>query len=78
MSVLVVLAVLESTLLSFCVCYKIQCQETTVTAVLVSAVAAVVAVSAKTRVLKTGHARVETRVLKTLARRNAFWTSFKQ
>ena len=27
---------------------------------------------------KNGHARVETRVLKTLACRNGFWTSFKQ
>ena len=26
---------------------------------------------------KNGHARVETRVLKTLACRNGFWTSFK-
>ena len=33
---------------------------------------------AKTRVLKNRHARVETRVLKTLACRNGFWTSFKQ
>ena len=27
---------------------------------------------------KNGHARVERRVLKTLARRNGFWTSFEQ
>ena len=32
---------------------------------------------AKTRVLKAD-ARIETRVLKTLACRNGFWTSFKQ
>ena len=32
----------------------------------------------KTRVLKTDTLRVETRVLKTLACRNGFWTSFKQ
>ena len=39
-----VLAVLKSTLPSFCLSYKIQCQETTVTVLTVSAISAVVAV----------------------------------
>ena len=46
MTVLVVLAVLKSTLPSFCLSYKIQCQETTVTVLAVSAVVAVPVVTA--------------------------------
>ena len=45
MTVLAVLAVLESPVPSFCLSYKIQCQETTVTVLTVLAVSAVVAVS---------------------------------
>ena len=45
MTVLAVLTVLESTLPSFCLSYKIQCQETTITVLTVLAVSAVVAVS---------------------------------
>ena len=41
-----VLAVLKSTLPSFCPSYKIQCQETTVTVLAVSAVVAVPVVTA--------------------------------
>ena len=44
MTVLAVLAVLESTLPSFCSPYKIQCQETTMAVLTVLAVSAVVAV----------------------------------
>ena len=43
-------AVLESALPSFCLSYKIQCQETTVTALAVLAVSAVVAVLVVTAV----------------------------
>ena len=46
--VLTVLAVLESTLPSFCLAYKIQCRETTVTVLTVLVVSAVVAVSVVT------------------------------
>ena len=45
MTVLAVLTVLESTLPSFCLSYKIQYQETTVTVLTVLAVLAVVAVA---------------------------------
>ena len=48
LAVLTVLAVLEGTLPSFCLSYKIQCQETTVTVLTVLAVSAVVAVSVVT------------------------------
>ena len=48
--VLTVLAVLESTLPSFCLPYKIQCQETTMTVLAVLAVSAVVAVSVVTAI----------------------------
>ena len=44
LAVLMVLAVLKSSLPSFCLSYKIQCQETTVTVLTVLAVSAVVAV----------------------------------
>ena len=44
MTVLAVLAVLKSTLPSFCSSYKIQCEETTVTVLTILAVSAVVAV----------------------------------
>ena len=44
MTVLTVLAVLKSTVPSFCLSYKIQCQETTVTVLTILAVSAVVAV----------------------------------
>ena len=44
LAVLAVLAVLKSTLPSFCLSYKIQCQETTVTVLTVLAVLAVVTV----------------------------------
>ena len=44
MTVLAVLTVLKSTLPSFCLSYKIQCQETTVTVLTVLAVLAVVTV----------------------------------
>ena len=47
-AVLTVLAVLESTLPSFCLSYKTQCQEATVTVMTVLAVSAVVAVSVVT------------------------------
>ena len=47
-AVLTVLAVLESTLPSFCLSHKIQCQETTVTVLTVLAGLAVVAVSVVT------------------------------
>ena len=43
-----VLAVLDSTLPSFCLSYKMQCLETTVTVLRVLAVSAVVAVSVVT------------------------------
>ena len=43
-AVLTVLAVLKSTLPSFCLSYKIRCQETTVTVLTVLAVSAVVAI----------------------------------
>ena len=46
MTVLAVLAVLESTLPCFCLSYKIQCQETTVTVLTASAVVAVSVVTA--------------------------------
>ena len=46
--VLTVLAVLESTLPSLCLSYKIQCQETIVTVLAVSAVSAVAGVSVVT------------------------------
>ena len=46
LAALTVLAVLESTLPSFCLSYKIQCQETTVTVLAVSAVVAVSVVTA--------------------------------
>ena len=49
-----VLAVLESTLPSFCLSYKIKCQETTVTVLMVFAVPAVVAVSVVTATLEIG------------------------
>ena len=45
--VLMVLAVLESTLPSFCLSYQIQCQETTVTVLTDSAVVAVSVVAVK-------------------------------
>ena len=45
-AVLTVLAVLESTLPSFCLAYKIQCRETTVTLLTVLAVSAVSVVTA--------------------------------
>ena len=48
LAVLTVVAVLESTLPSLCLSYKIQCQETTVTVLTVLAVSAVVAVSVVT------------------------------
>ena len=48
MTVLAVLAVLGSALPSFCLSYKIQCQETTVTVLTVLAVSPVVAVSVVT------------------------------
>ena len=47
LAVLMVLAVLESTLPSFCLSYKIQCQETTVTFLTVLAVVAVSVVTAR-------------------------------
>ena len=46
LAVLTVLAVLESTLPSFCFSYKIQCQEAAVTVLAVSAVMAVSVVTA--------------------------------
>ena len=46
LAVLTILAVLESTLPSFCLSYKIQCQETTTTGLAVSAVVAVSVVTA--------------------------------
>ena len=48
LAVLTVLAVLESALPSFCLSYKIHCQEATVTVLTVLAVSAVVAVSVVT------------------------------
>ena len=48
LAVLMVLAVLENTLPSFCLFYKIQYQEATVTGLTVLAVSAVVAVSVVT------------------------------
>ena len=48
LAVLIVLAVLESTLPSFCLSYKIQCQETTVTVLMVLGVSVVVVVSVVT------------------------------
>ena len=48
MTVLTVLAVLESTLPSYCFSYKIQCREAALTVLTVSAVSAVVAVSVVT------------------------------
>ena len=48
MTVLAVLTVLEIVLPSFCLPYKIQCQETTATVLTVLAVSAVVAVSVVT------------------------------
>ena len=45
-AVLTVLAVLESTLPSFCLSYKVQCQETTVTVLTVLAVVVVSVVMA--------------------------------
>ena len=46
LAALTVLAVLESTLPSLCLAYKIQCRETTVTVLAVSAVVAVSVVTA--------------------------------
>ena len=46
MTVLAVLAALKSTLPSLCLAYKMQCQETTVTVLPVSAVSAVPVVTA--------------------------------
>ena len=46
LAVLTVLVVLKSTLPSFCLTYKIQCQETTVTVLAVLAVVAVPVVTA--------------------------------
>ena len=46
MTLLAALAVLESTLPSLCLSYKLQCQETTVTVLTVSAVVAVSVVTA--------------------------------
>ena len=46
LAALTVLAVLESTLPSFCLSYKIQCQETTVTVLTVLVVSAVLVVTA--------------------------------
>ena len=48
MTVLAVLTVLDSTLPSFCLSHKIQCQEATVTVLTVLAVSAVAAVSVVT------------------------------
>ena len=51
MTVLTVLGVLKSTLPSFCLSYKIQCQETTVTVLAVSAAVAGSVVTATQRTL---------------------------
>ena len=53
LAVLTVLAVLENTLPSFCLSYKLQYQETTMTVLTVLAVSAVVAVSVVTATLVT-------------------------
>ena len=53
MTVLAVLTVLESTLSSSCLCYKIQYQETTVTVLAVSAAMAVLVVTATRLKLNT-------------------------